>query len=184
MYKRQGSRDEKVGAHHCSRVCCITGVKQAIEMKELFPSAEVYNFYMDIRMFGPGYEELYRRAQLEYNINFVRGRISEASQTIDGRVQVKAEDTLVGRPLKMTVDMLVLIVGMKGGARNGAYARSGELRVAENGFMQPLDPFSGNVLSQRADIFYAGTVTAPKNIGESLNEGAAVAERVAGYLKL
>ena len=179
-----GSRDEKVGAHDCSRVCCITGVKQAIEMKELFPSAEVYNFYMDIRMFGPGYEELYRRAQLEYNINFVRGRISEASQTIDGRVQVKAEDTLVGRPLKMTVDMLVLIVGMKGGARNGAYARSGELRVAENGFMQPLDPFSGNVLSQRADIFYAGTVTAPKNIGESLNEGAAVAERVAGYLKL
>ena len=179
-----GSRDEKVGAHHCSRVCCITGVKQAIEMKELFPSAEVYNFYMDIRMFGPGYEELYRRAQLEYNINFVRGRISEASQTIDGRVQVKAEDTLVGRPLKMTVDMLVLMVGMKGGARNGAYARSGELRVAENGFMQPLDPFSGNVLSQRADIFYAGTVTAPKNIGESLNEGAAVAERVAGYLKL
>ena len=179
-----GSRDEKVGAHHCSRVCCITGVKQAIEMKELFPSAEVYNFYMDIRMFGPGYEELYRRAQLEYNINFVRGRISEASQTIDGRVQVKAEDTLVGRPLKMTVDMLVLIVGMKGGARNGAYARSGELRVAENGFMQPLDPFFGNVLSQRADIFYAGTVTAPKNIGESLNEGAAVAERVAGYLKL
>ena len=179
-----GSRDEKVGAHHCSRVCCITGVKQAIEMKELFPSAEVYNFYMDIRMFGPGYEELYRRAQLEYNINFVRGRISEASQTIDGRVQVKAEDTLVGRPLKMTVDMLVLIVGMKGGARNGAYARSGELRVAENGFMQPLDPFSGNMLSQRADIFYASTVTAPKNIGESLNEGAAVAERVAGYLKL
>ena len=179
-----GSRDEKVGAHHCSRVCCITGVKQAIEMKELFPAAEVYNFYMDIRMFGPGYEELYRRAQLEYNINFVRGRISEASQTIDGRVQVKAEDTLIGRPLKMTVDMLVLIVGMKGGARNGAFARSGGLRMADSGFMQPLDAFAGNVLSQRGDVFYAGTVTAPKNVAESLNEGAAVAERVARYLNL
>lgn len=179
-----GSRDEKVGAHHCSRVCCITGVKQAIEMKELFPAAEIYNFYMDIRMFGPGYEELYRRAQLDYHINFVRGRISEASQTIDGRVQIKAEDTLVGRPLKMTVDMLVLIVGMKGGASNGSFARSGGLQVAGNGFMQPLDPFAGNVLSQRDDVFYAGTVTAPKNIGESLNEGVAVAERVAGYLKL
>ena len=179
-----GSRDEKVCQQHCSKVCCITGVKQAMEMKRLFPEADVFNFYMDIRMFGPGYEEMYREAQQKYNIHFLRGRISEASPTIDGRVQVKAEDTLVGRPLKMTVDMLVLIVGMKGGARNGAYARSGELRVAENGFMQPLDPFSGNVLSQRADIFYAGTVTAPKNIGESLNEGAAVAERVAGYLKL
>ena len=179
-----GSRDEKVCQRHCSKVCCVTGVKQAIELKKLFPSADVFNFYMDIRMFGPGYEEMYRRAQLDYHINFVRGRISEASQTIDGRVQIKAEDTLVGRPLKMTVDMLVLIVGMKGGASNGSFARSGGLQVAGNGFMQPLDPFAGNVLSQRDDVFYAGTVTAPKNIGESLNEGVAVAERVAGYLKL
>lgn len=178
-----GSRDEKVGAHHCSKVCCITGVKQAIEMKKLFPTAEIYNFYMDIRMFGPGYEELYRRAQLEYNINFVRGRISEASQAMGGKVQIKAEDTLIGRPLKMTVDMLVLIVGMKGGASNARYAAGG-LTVADNGFMQPLDPFCGNVLSGREGIFYAGAVTAPKNIGDSLNEGSAVADRVAEYLKL
>ena len=179
-----GSRDEKVGAHHCSKVCCITGVKQAIEMKELFPAAEVLNFYMDIRMFGPGYEELYRRAQLDYHINFIRGRISEASQTIDGRVQIKAEDTLIGRPLRMTVDMLVLIVGMKGGASNGAFARSGGLTVAPNGFMQPRDSFLGNVASEREGVFYAGAVTAPKNIGESLNEGMAAAERVAAYLNL
>lgn len=179
-----GSRDEKVGAHHCSKVCCITGVKQAIELKEMFPSAEVFNFYMDIRMFGPGYEELYRKAQLENNIHFVRGRISEASQTIDGRVQVKAEDTLVGRPLKMTVDMLVLIVGMKGCASNGEFARSGGLTVADNGFMQPRDSFAGNVMSQKEGVFYAGAVTAPKNVGESLNEGIAVAEKVAAYLNL
>lgn len=179
-----GSRDEKVGAHHCSKVCCITGVKQAVELKEMFPTAEIYNFYMDIRMFGPGYEELYRQAQLEYHINFVRGRISEASQTIDGRVQIKAEDTLVGRPLKMTVDMLVLIVGMKGGSCNGKWSESGALTVGENGFMKPLDPFAGNVLSPRGGIFYAGAVTAPKNIGDSLNEAAAAAERVARYLNL
>ena len=61
-----GSRDEKVCQQHCSRVCCITGVKQAIEMKRLFPEADVFNFYMDIRMFGPGYEEMYREAQQRY----------------------------------------------------------------------------------------------------------------------
>lgn len=88
-----GSRDEKVNQRHCSRVCCITGVKQAIEMKQAIPDAEVYSFYMDMRMFGPGYEELYRQAQQEFNIHFIRGRISEASQTIDNRVQIKAEDT-------------------------------------------------------------------------------------------
>lgn len=74
-----GSRDEKVCQAHCSRVCCITGVKQAMELKRLFPDADVFNFYMDIRMFGPGYEEMYREAQQNYNIHFVRGRISEAS---------------------------------------------------------------------------------------------------------
>ena len=69
-----GSRDEKVCQQHCSKVCCVTGVKQAIEMKRLFPEADVFNFYMDIRMFGPGYEELYREAQQKYNIHFVRGQ--------------------------------------------------------------------------------------------------------------
>jgi heterodisulfide reductase subunit A len=172
-----GSRDEKVGAHHCSKVCCITGVKQAIEVKQMLPESEVYNFYMDIRMFGPGYEELYREAQLKYNINFLRGRISEASQTIDGRVQIKAEDTLVGRPLKMTVDLLVLVVGMKGGQSNHTFAATGGLTVAPNGFMAARDPFTGNVCSEREGIFYAGAVTAPKNVGESLNEGIAAAAK-------
>ena len=179
-----GSRDEKVGAHHCSKVCCITGVKQAMELKEMFPAAEVYNFYMDIRMFGPGYEELYREAQLKHNIQFIRGRISEASQTIDNRVQIKAEDTLVGRPLKMTVDMLVLIVGMQGNRHNEGFARSGGLRIADNGFLAPLDPFEGNVRSQAGNIFYAGAATAPKNIGESLNEAVSAAAKVAEYLNL
>ncbi len=80
-----GSRDEKVCQRHCSKVCCITGVKQAIELKKMFPEADVFNFYMDIRMFGAGYEELYREAQQSYNIHFVRGRISEASPMINGR---------------------------------------------------------------------------------------------------
>ena len=43
-----GSRDEKVCQRHCSKVCCITGVKQAIELKQMFPTADVFNFYMDI----------------------------------------------------------------------------------------------------------------------------------------
>ncbi|MDY5241537.1 MAG: FAD-dependent oxidoreductase, partial [Alistipes senegalensis] len=64
-----GSRDEKVCQRHCSKVCCVTGVKQAMEMKELFPSADIFNFYMDIRMFGPGYEEMYREAQQRCNIH-------------------------------------------------------------------------------------------------------------------
>lgn len=177
-----GSRDQKIGQGHCSKVCCITGVKQAVELKEMFPEAEIYNFYMDIRMFGCGYEEMYRRAQIEHNINFIRGRISEASPTIDNRIQIKAEDTLLGRPLKMTVDMLILLIGMHGGCSNEAFAATEGVTVGENGFLEMRNPFAGNVSSGANNIFYAGAVTAPKSVGESLNEGVAAAERVAEYL--
>lgn len=177
-----GSRDEKVCQRHCSRVCCIVGVKQAIELKKLFPEANIHNFYMDIRMFGAGYEELYRHAQIEYNINFIRGRISEASQTIDNRVQIKAEDTLVGRPLKMTVDMLVLLVGMKSPEQNEVFAQTDGIEQLSSGFLAPRDSFSGNVCSGAPNIFYAGAVSAPKNIGESLNEGTAAAYKAFSYI--
>ena len=60
---------------------------------------------MDMRMFGPGYEELYREAQEKYNIKFVRGRLSEASENREKQLLIKVEDTLVGKPLKMTLDL-------------------------------------------------------------------------------
>ncbi len=177
-----GSRDEKVCQRHCSKVCCVTGVKQAIELKRLFPSADVFNFYMDIRMFGPGYEEMYREAQQDYNIHFVRGRISEVSPTIDGRLQIKAEDTLTGRPLKLGVDMLVLLVGMRSNDHNLTLETESGLRRQSSGFMQAKDSFIGNVESNIEGIFYAGAVTAPKNVGESLNDGSAAANAVVEWL--
>lgn len=178
-----GSRDEKVCQQHCSRVCCITGVKQAIEMKRLFPEADVFNFYMDIRMFGPGYEEMYREAQQRYNIHFVRGRISEASPTIDNRIQIKAEDTLTGRPLRMSVDMLVLLIGMRANDSNAPFAEQAGLKRAPSGFMEPRDMFLGNACSNVEGIFYAGCITAPKNIGETLNEGTVAADAAMEYLR-
>ena len=177
-----GSRDEKVCQRHCSKVCCVTGVKQAIELKRLFPTADIFNFYMDIRMFGPGYEEMYREAQQNYNIHFVRGRISEVSPTFDNRLQIKAEDTLTGRPLKLGVDMLVLLIGMRSNDHNALLEAEAGLKCQPSGFMQAKDSFVGNVESNIEGIFYAGAVTAPKNIGESLNDGSAAANAVEEWL--
>ena len=123
-------------------------------MKQLFPDADVFNFYMDIRMFGPGYEEMYREAQQKYNIHFIRGRISEASPTIDGRVQIKAEDTLTGRPLRMSVDMLILIVGMRANDDNAVLAEGCGLNRAPSGFMAPRDMFLSNVKSNVEGAFF------------------------------
>jgi heterodisulfide reductase subunit A len=178
-----GSRDEKVGQRHCSKVCCITGVKQAIELKEMYPTAEVFNFYMDIRMFGPGYEELYREAQERYNVHFVRGRISEAAETINKRIQIKAEDTLTGRPLRMTVDMLVLLVGMSANYDNPKLAESAGLTLAPNGYFKAVDSFLGSVRSEREGIFFAGAATAPKSLADTLAEASLTASAVDAYLK-
>lgn len=177
-----GSRDEKVGQHHCSKVCCITGVKQAIELKRMFPKADVFNFYMDIRMFGPGYEELYREAQQRYNVHFVRGRISEAAETIDQRIQIKAEDTLTGRPLRMTVDMLVLLVGMSPNYENEELSASSGLALAPNGYFRANDSFLGAVRSNIDGIFYVGAATAPKSLADTLAEASMTASAVAEYV--
>ena len=177
-----GSRDEKVQQRHCSKVCCVTGVKQAIELKQLYPAADVFNFYMDIRMFGPGYEEMYREAQQQYNVHFVRGRISEVSPNIDNRLQIKAEDTLTGRPLKIGVDMLVLLIGMRSNDLNVNLQEEGGLRRQDSGFMQPKDSFLHNTESNVEGIFYAGAITAPKNVAEALNDGATAALSVKAWL--
>ena len=178
-----GSRDEKVCQKHCSKVCCITGVKQAIELKQMFPEADIFNFYMDIRMFGPGYEELYREAQERHNIHFVRGRISEAAETINKRIQIKAEDTLTGRPLRMTVDMLVLLVGMSANYENAELAKRAGLELSPNGFFRTVDSFLGAVRSQREGIFFAGAATAPKSLADTLAEASLTASAVDEYLK-
>ena len=177
-----GSRDEKVCQRHCSKVCCVTGVKQAIELKQLYPAADVFNFYMDIRMFGPGYEEMYREAQQRYNVHFVRGRISEVSPNIDNRLQIKAEDTLTGRPLKIGVDMLVLLIGMRSNDLNVNLQDDSGLRRQDSGFMQSKDSFLHNTESNVEGIFYAGAITAPKNVAEALNDGATAALSVTAWL--
>lgn len=134
-------------------------------------------------MFGPGYEELYREAQEKYNVHFVRGRISEAAETINKRIQIKAEDTLTGRPLRMTVDMLVLLVGMSANYDNPTLAASAGLPLAPNGYFKANDSFLGVVRSQQEGIFFAGTVTAPKSLADTLAEASLTASAVDQYLK-
>ncbi|MDP4184145.1 MAG: FAD-dependent oxidoreductase [Bacteroidota bacterium] len=177
-----GSRDEKVGQFHCSRVCCITGVKQAIEVKQALPECEVYNFYMDMRMFGAGYEELYREAQEKWGITFIRGRISEAALNQENRIQIKAEDTLAGRPVRLSVDLLVLLVGMTASPCNKALAATSGAELRSNGFFNPVDPFNHSVESAIPGLYFAGTCTAPRNIGETLMEAGSAALKIHKFL--
>lgn len=178
-----GSRDVKAGNSQCSKVCCITAIKQAIEMKEIFPDAEIYCFYMDLRLFGKKYEDFYINAQRDYGIHFIRGRVSEVAETIDGRVQVKAEDTLSGKPVKVKLDLLVLMSGIVCHRGNHDLARSVSLPVDEDGFFRSLDNIAGVTRTDRKGLFLAGTCTGPKTIPETLAEARSAALNVYEYLK-
>ena len=177
-----GSRDEKAGNAQCSKVCCITAVKQAIEMKKKFPNAMVYCFYMDLRMFGKKYEDFYISAQRDYGVRFIRGRVSEVSENIDGNLVVKAEDTLAGRPIKVTLDLLVLMAGMVCGSDTGRLASMLRLPVGADGFFKSRDNIGGIVQSPIEGIFYAGACTGPKTIPEALAEADSAALEIDAFL--
>ena len=178
-----GSRDEKTGNHYCSKVCCITGVKQAIELKKRLPEAEIYCFYMDLRMYGKHFEELYREAQEKYDIQFIRGRLSEASEKIDKSLLIKSEDTLSGRPLKMNVDLLVLLVGMEAGKGTTVAAATCGIGCEESGFLKTTDSFLKSNFSEQEGIFLAGSCTAPMTINDTILHARSAAIEVDNWLK-
>ena len=177
-----GARDVKVGNTYCSKVCCTTALKQACEMKEVFPNAEVYTFYMDLRMFGPGYEDLYLKTQRDFDVKCIRGRVCEVSENMDGRLVIKAEDTLFGKPLRMTLDLLVLMCSME---KNKSIDKiQQQLGVANNsdGFMQNKDMYLGMNGTAKDGVFVAGTCTAPKSLPDTIAEARSVAVEVFNYI--
>lgn len=178
-----GSRDEKICNYHCSKLCCITAVKQAIEVREMLPEAEILCFYMDMRMFGPGYEEMYREAQEKYNIKFVRGRLSEASENQNKQIVIKAEDTLIGKPLRMTLDLMILMVGMEASEGSRKAASQLQLKQAPNGFIQSYDPHYGNNQTNIEGIFIAGCSSAPMNLTDTLTDARSAAAALTHWLK-
>ena len=177
-----GSRDEKAGNLYCSKLCCVTAVKQAIEIREHLPESSVFCFYMDMRMGGAHYEELYRESQEKWGVNFIRGKVSEASENIDGKIVVKVEDTLAGRPLKMEIDMLVLMAGMEISEGGKNLAEKAGLKTGENRFFDVTDHHYGSNLSNLDGVFYAGTCTAPMNVTETISHARAAVSEVMDYL--
>ena len=178
-----GSRDEKIGNRYCSKVCCVTAVKQASEIKQLYPEAEVYCFYMDLRMYDLHFEDMYFNAQTLYGVRFVRGRLCEAAEDQQKRVVLKVEDTLADRTLRLPVDMLVLMAGMTAPSDTARVADLLGVKCGKDGFLQPQDVYTGRNRSSRADVFLAGACTGPKSIPETLADALAAAQAVGEYIE-
>jgi heterodisulfide reductase subunit A len=178
-----GSRDEKAGNLYCSKLCCVTGVKQAIEIKEMKPDAEVFCFYMDLRMSDRYFEEMYFEAQEKWGVQFIRGRLSEASENQDHSLLIKLEDTLTGLPLKMNVGLLILLVGFVPSPETRRLAAMLGLKEGDDKFLCPADEHTLTNSTTIPGVFLAGTVKGPAGIASTIADARATALQVATYLK-
>jgi heterodisulfide reductase subunit A len=176
-----GSRNEKVGNNYCSRICCSYSTKQAIEIKEKYPDATVNCFYIDIRTYGRGFEEMYRRAQ-EMGVIYIRGRVAECGVLPNGDVTIRAENTFLGKPVQGVFELVCLSHGMTPCLDATEIANVLGIAVADDGFFACNDSDLYPNDSSREGIFLAGAAIGMKPIPDCITDGNTVAARAAAFL--
>ena len=175
-----GSRD--VNYHeYCSRVCCMYALKYGHLIKEkVGHHAKVYNFYVDMRCFGKGYEEFYRRCQDEGIVTF-RGRPAEitniaAKPEERGKLMIIGEDTLLmQRPYRIPVDMVILCSAIEPRRDASEVARILGIELGKDGFFLEENPKLAPMNSTMNGIFLAGACQAPKDIPDTVSHASAAA---------
>jgi heterodisulfide reductase subunit A len=167
-----GSRD-KHAHEHCSRVCCMYALKQAHLVRDK-TDAEVFEFYMDMRTFGKGYEEFYERIQ-EEGVLFVRGRGTEVVTGKDGKLTVKAEDINLGRPVSATVDMVILGAGIVPQPDAAEVAQTFAISRSPDGFFMEAHPKLRPFHTNTDGVFLAGACQAPRDIPDTVAHATAAA---------
>ncbi len=162
-----GSRD-KNNYEHCSRVCCMYSLKFAHLFKEK-TSADVYQFYIDMRAAGKGYEEFYNRI-IEEDVKFIRGKGARVAASVDepGRLIVEAEDTITGKFIKLPVDMVVLSPAMIPRSDARDIARLFNLSTDKQGFFMERHPKLAPLSTMSEGIFIAGVCQSPKDIPDTV----------------
>jgi heterodisulfide reductase subunit A len=166
-----GSRDENTNLY-CSRVCCMASMKQAHLAKEK-TGAEIYEFYIDINAFGKGYQEFYKRVR-EEGIYFIRGKGSEIFKK-DGRLIVAAEDTMLGTPVEISVDLVVLGTGLTARYDAEKVAHVFGISQSTDRFFMEAHPKLRPVSTNVDGIFLAGCCQGPKDIPDTVAQGSAAA---------
>ena len=174
-----GSRDRKTNIW-CSRVCCMYSMKLALLLKE-HSGAEIYNFYIDIRAPGKGYEEFYNKL-LDEGVHFIRGRVGEVTDWAmtpeeEGKLVIRVEDTLAGYVRRIPVDMVVLATGLEPQKDAQDVRRMFNLSCGGEGWFLERHPKLAPVSTFTDGVFIAGACQGPRDIPDTVAQaGAAAAE--------
>ncbi|CAA7600256.1 Dihydroprymidine dehydrogenase domain II, 4Fe-4S cluster [Acididesulfobacillus acetoxydans] len=166
-----GSRDKNY-KEYCSRVCCMASLKFAHLVKDK-TKAKVYEFYIDMRAYGKQYEEFYNRVQDE-GVNFIRGKGAEVLEK-DGRLVIRAEDTLLGVFREVPVDMVILNTALIPRADADAVARLFTIQRSADGFFLESHPKLEPMKTATDGIYLAGTCQGPKDIPDTVAQAAGAA---------
>ncbi len=149
-----GSRDEN-HLPYCSYICCMASLKHATYLREQYPDAKIYIYYIDLRTPGRKYENFYAKLKQDENIFFVKGKVAEVSEENGtGNINIVAEDTLSGEKIRQTVDLLVLATGMQPNA--SVDKPNADLKFNSDGFI--VNDF------KKGGMFAAGCANKPADV--------------------
>jgi len=180
-----GSRDENYHKY-CSKVCCMYSLKFAHLIHERLPDAEVYNCYIDMRTPGKGYEEFYNRL-LEEGTHFIRGKVAEITDAArtpeeEGKLIVQVNDTLIDKQRRIPVDMVILSPAMEARADSREITTLFRMGCDFDGFFVERHPKLDPVATMTEGVYIAGACQGPKDVPDSVSQGAAAAARVASLI--
>ncbi len=171
-----GSRDRRIGNEYCSKVCCGVASKEAIEVRQQLPDCKVFIFYIDMRMYGYWENEIYWPAQEQYHVQYVKGIITEVLQKGD-KLLVRGEDTTMGRPMEVPMDMVVLSVGMEPSQGTRTVAKTLGIEQNKYGFIAASAPPLDTVSTSRPGIFACGAALGPADLEDTVSSAAAAAAK-------
>jgi len=175
-----GSRTQTTGYPYCSASCCMYATKEAVLIKEHEPSSHVTIHYMDLRIFGKGFQEFVDRAQSNWGVRYVRGRPGEITEDPASKdLTIHYEDTEVGKVEKNTVELVILCTAAVPNSDNNKLGGILGVKLDEYGFFSTKDPISSPVETSRQGIYVCGSCHGPRDIPESVAEASATAAKAA-----
>jgi len=177
-----GSRDARIGKTYCSSVCCMYAVKNAMLIKEHLENVKVYIFYIDLRAYGKGFEEFYKRAEKEFGIKFICGRVARIEEDYKtGNLKIMFENLDEGVISTLECDLVILSVGLTPSEETIRISDIFGLKIDDCGFFMSKNEINP-VESTTQGIFFAGCSLAPKDIPDSVAEASAAAMKAINYI--
>jgi len=170
-----GSRSSRTNPY-CSNVCCMNTIKDSLLIKEHWPETEITVFYIDIRAFGKGFEDLFQRAK-QAGVRFIHGLPGEIIPLANGNLRLLGESTLLAKLYDLEVELAILSVGLKPSTGSELVRRFLTLSLTSGGFFMVAHPKLRPVDTSTRGVFLAGCAEGPKDIKDSVTQASAAAAR-------